>query len=240
MPQESRPRGQRPVAPQRKPAAPRAAAPKSSPPKKQPSTEEIARIAAKRREEARRRREREEAAREAEARRARQKRERRRIILLSSFLVALVFVGLYWAWVWLDVTLRPDGNADALPVLVFTKDERKEDVRFEVEDAVFDGVSYLPVTFLEPYVTVTEFGDYTTRSFLIRDTEEYATFYLDTCSAVINGERVSLKHPAFLKDNVLYLPLDFYSSKMNCFEYTLSSALGASVLTFDPSVTPSF
>ena len=147
---------------------------------------------------------------------------------------------LYWAWVWLDIAIRPDGTKDALPVLLFTENSLKEDARYEVKDSFFHGVSYLPVSCLEDYVSISEFGDHKTRSFMIRDTEEYATFHLDTENAIINGERVSLNHPAFVKDNILYLPLDFYSTFLSCFKLEISAPLGASVLTFYPEIQPSF
>jgi len=63
---------------------------------------------------------------------------------------------------------------------------------------------------------------------------------LGSSLALINGQRVFLEHPAFLKDDLLYLPVDFYEYHMNCFDYTHASALAANVLTFDPGVTPAF
>lgn len=169
-----------------------------------------------------------------------QKKSRRRLFTLC-FVISLVLVALYWGVVAILIATRSDGNEDALPLLVFTQGERKEDKRFEPEEACINGVKYLPITFLEKYMAITQFGDDKTRSFQLCETGEYATFYLGTEEAIINGQHVSIKAPAILKDKDLYLPLDFFEDKMNCFELGLNnSTYGADVLTFNKDVKPSF
>jgi len=63
---------------------------------------------------------------------------------------------------------------------------------------------------------------------------------LGTDIADINGERVFLEGCCFMKDEVLYLPVDFFEDKMNCFDYTHSSALAADVLTYLDPIQHSF
>ncbi len=188
---------------------------------------------AKRREEERR-------ALEQKKERARLRKIRRKKLFLTSLSLALVFVVLYWAYVAFAISGRENGNEDALPLLLFTEGERDEDKSLTVEETSFAGKTFVPVTALEEYMVISQFGDYATRSFLLCESGEYATFYLNTCNAVINGVPVSLKNASFLKDDVLYLPVDFFTDKMNCFTFTVSSPLGANVLTFRESVTPSF
>ena len=67
---------------------------------------------------------------------------------------------------------------------------------------------------------------------------DVATFTLGTPNCEINGVGMSLEAPVFLKDDVIYLPVDFFYRRMNCFEYTFSSPLNANVLTFLPEVPP--
>ncbi len=170
-----------------------------------------------------------------------ERRERRRVLFRVSLSIALVFVLLYWGWVALSIGNRQDkASEDALPLLIFRDGQRKEDTRLEAQEVFFHGSSYLPVTFLEPYMAISQFGDYQTRSFLLCDTGEWATFYLGSCNAIVNGEKVSLRSAVFLRDEVLYLPVDFFSDKMNCFTFTHSSALSANVLTYNESVSPGF
>ncbi len=198
---------------------------KSAPnPRKKPSSEEQARLAKRREAEKRRREER--------ARAAALRRERRKRLFRLSFVLSLVFVVLYWVFVAVSIIARPDGSEDALPLMLFTEGERKEDKTLPPEEVCIGGVKYLSLKEFEPYLAVSQFGDYTTRSFLLPQSGEYATFYVGTPEAIINGNRVSMKEPALLIDDVLYLPLDFFS-KMTCFSYSENvSAYGADVLTF--------
>ena len=193
------------------------------------------RLAAEKRREAQRQ------ARLEAAQRREERRERRRRLFRISLSISLVFVALYWIFVSVTISRRGDlANQDALPLLIFQEGQRKEDTRLEAQEVFFRGTNYLPVTFLEPYMAISQFGDYQTRSFLLSDSGEYATFYLGSCNAIVNGERVSLKSEVFLKDDVLYLPVDFYTDKMNCFTFTHSSPLSANTLTLKTSVTPAF
>ena len=43
-----------------------------------------------------------------------------------------------------------------------------------------------------------------------------------------------------LKDDELYIPVDFFIYQMNCFEYTHSSALASNVLTYLTTEVPGF
>lgn len=201
--------------------------------KKALSPEEKRILNQKKREQERLRRE--------EAARLRQlRRQRRKKLFLISSVLALVFVVFYYGYVALSILLRPDGSEDALPLMVFTQGELEEDTAFEPQEVTFNGGTYLPVTVLEPYMAISQFGDYETRSFLLCDSGEYATFYLGTCNAVVNGEKVFLENRVFLKDEMLYIPVDFFEDKMNCFDYTHSSALAANVLTYLEGVDPGF
>jgi len=208
--------------------------PQKSPVKKNISSEEK-----RRREEEKKRREakrREEARIAAENRRrakiARKKRRGR--IFALSFVLALVFVVLYWAWVAFSIFGRTSLSEDALPLLIFTDGKREEDVRLEAEAVTFGEEVFLPVTVLEKYTAISIFGDYDTRSFLIRQGGDYATFTLGSCNVLVNGQKVSMKSAAFLKDDVLYIPVDFFTDKMTCFSFAHSSALAANVLTYFP------
>ncbi len=196
-----------------------------------PSQEERRRMAELRREKQQKQRE--------EARRqARIRKERRSRLFRLSLVAGLLFTLLYWCWVGLSIVGRSDGNEEALPVLLFTQGERKQDAKLEAEAVNFAGKVYLPITFLERYMAISQFGDYQTRSFLICDTGEYATFYLGSQGAIVNGERVCLKEDVFLKDDVLYLPVDFFTDKMNCFTFEESAPLAANVLTFRQDLAP--
>lgn len=219
---------QRRQAPPKKGTAPGRAAPK-----KAPLSPEETRRRAKRKEEAAR-------ARELARQRRQEAALRRRALFRVSFAVALVFLVLYVVWVAVDICTRSDGNEDALPLLIFTDTEKKEDMRLEVEEVSFGGKLYLPVTALEPYMAISQFGDYQTRSFLLCESGQYATFYLGTPLAIVNGVRVNLKEIVFVKDDILYLPMDFYTDKMNCFTLTESTPLAANVFTFLSEVPPAF
>ena len=215
-------------------AKPKNPAPRKAPAQKaQLSPEERRRLQAKRKEEMRR-------LAEEKAHRAALRRRRRKMLFRLSFILSLVFVFAYWIWVALSISNRPSDADQALPLYLFTEGERKEDAILEPEEVFFNQNVYLPVTKLEEYMAISQFGDHITRSFLIPSSGEYATFYLGSEEAVINGQAVSLKAPAFLKDEVLYLPADFYAEKMNCFTYSESvAAYGANVLTFTGE-SPSF
>ena len=205
-------------------------------PKKPTSAEMKQREAEKRRQQAQARR----AAREEMARQRRIRRQRRLRLLKISFLVSLVMVALYWVYVAVSISTRPDGSENALPLMIFTEGEREEDNTLEVSEVYFSGSYYLPLTELEPYMAISQFGDHKTRSFLLCGSEEYATFTLGTPEVEINGVKVSLKENSFVKNDVLYIPMDFFTDKMNCFAFTESVPLAANVLTFNESVTPGF
>lgn len=192
----------------------------------------------KRRRSAAQRRERQMREREEARRRALIRKQRRARLFRHSLAAGLAFTVLYWCFVGFSIAGRPDGNEEALPVLLFTQGERKEDAKMAAEEVNFAGKVYLPVTFLERYMAISQFGDYQTRSFLICESGEYATFYLGSQGAIINGERVCLKEDVFVKDDVLYLPVDFFTDKMNCFTFEESAPLAANVLTFRQDLEP--
>ncbi len=216
----------------------------NNPGKRAPSQKINPALAAERKKkEAEKRRRMAEARRAAreEAIRQRKLRRARRIRLLKlSFLMSLVMVLLYWAWVAVSISTRSDGSEDALPLLIFTEGERREDNSLEVGEVFFRGSYYLPITELEPYMAISQFGDHKTRSFLLCGSEEYATFTLGTPEVEINGVHVSMKGESFVKNDVLYIPMDFFTDKMNCFSFTESVPLAANVLTFNESVSPAF
>ncbi len=181
-----------------------------------------------RKERERIRREREERAKRAALRRMRRKR-----LLRLSFAVSLVFVLLYWCFVALSIFNRDQSEDQTLPLLIFIDGVREEDDRFEKEEVNIGGTSYLPVTFLEKYMAISQFGDHKTRSFLLCDGGEYATFYLGSEEALVNGVRVSLKDKSLLIDGQLYLPVSFFADKMTCFTLSESvAAYGTDVLTY--------
>lgn len=206
---------------------------KKAPQKKPISSEERRKKAEKAREQARLAAE--QRKREKEARKARRGR-----IFALAFSLAIGFVAIYWCWVAYSIIGRATVPEDALPLLVFTDGERKEDQSFTAEEVTFGGEVYLPVSMLEKYMPISIFGDYDTRSFLISANGEYATFTLGSCNVLVNGQRVAMKGNAFLKDDVLFIPVDFFTDKMNCFSYTHSSALAANVLTYLPQTEDAF
>lgn len=214
------------------PQAHRAPAGRQAPQRKRPLPPEE-----RRRRELAARQAREEA-REAARERRLLRKERRKMLFRLSLIAGLIFTALYWCWVAFNIVTRPDGNENALPLMIFTEGERDEDETMEPEEVSFGGKVYLPVSALEPYMAISQFGDYQTRSFLICDSGEYATFYLGTPLAIINGQKVCLKEKVFLKEDTLYLPIDFYTDKMNCFTFAESAPLAANVLTFRSQVDP--
>lgn len=171
----------------------------------------------------------EQARRQAAA--AQRKTRRIRLFRLSG-IFSVVLVLIYWLAVALMIRGRDDGSENAVPVKIFTEASRKEDKTFKVDDVYFNGTYYLPVTFLKDYTAISEFGDHKTRSFSLAATGEYASFDLGTGNAVVNGQTVSIKAVSFVKNDTLYLPVDFYTDKMSCFEFAYSSALSANVLTY--------
>ncbi len=195
-----------------------------APRKKQLSSEEKARLAKRREAEKRRR---------AEAlRRRAQRREARKRLFKLCFSISLFLVVLYWVFVAVSIIGRPDGSEDALPTKLFTEGERKEDKILEKEEVTFGGVKYISVNELTKYLALSQFGDYTTRSILLPSTGEYATFYVGTPEAIVNGTHTALKDPALLIDDVLYIPMDFFA-KTNFFTYSPNvTAYGADVLTY--------
>ena len=52
-------------------------------------------------------------AREEKIRLRRERRARRKRLFFLSFVVGVIFVALYWIWVVVDITGRPDGREDA-------------------------------------------------------------------------------------------------------------------------------
>lgn len=178
---------------------------------------------------------------EAAARRAAQRKVHRKRLFRLCFVVSLVFFALYWVYVAISISYRDTGSEDALPLLIFTEGERKEDSRKEPEEICIGSTKYLPITFLEEYMAISQFGDNATRSFLICSNGQYATFYLGTEEAIINGQHVSLRAPSLLKDDVLHLPVEFFGEAMNCFEFEANvNTYGADVLSFKEEEKPSF
>ena len=183
-----------------------------------------------------------EAEERAERRRiaARRRRYKRGLFRISLSL-ALVFVMLYYAYVAIAISTRSDGSADALDTLVFQEGKRKEEKTISAEVTYRKGTYYLPITELEEMMAISQFGDHRTRSFMLCDSEEYASFVLNSCDVIVNGERVSTKNPAFVENDVLYLPMDFVTEKMNCFTFSEAvPAYGANVLTFLKTEDPAF
>lgn len=175
-----------------------------------------------------------EAEEKAERRRiaARRKRYKRGLFRISLAL-ALVFVMLYYAYVAIAIITRSDGSSDAMDTLVFQEGKRKEEKNLSAEVTYRKGAYYLPITELEKMITISQFGDHRTRSFMLCESEEYASFVLNSCDVIVNGERVSTKNPAFVENDILYLPMDFITEKMNCFTFSEAvPAYGANVLTF--------
>ena len=175
---------------------------------------------------------------EEKARRKRLRRARRKELFRRSFATGLAFFILYWASAAVSIATRSEGGEDALPLYLYTEGERKEDVKLSAEEVVIGGAVYLPLQYLENYMAISRFGDYASRSFLLCESGEYATFYPGTPQALINGIKVNLKENVVLKDGELYLPIDFYTDKMNCFTFAESIPLAANVLTYVSSVEP--
>lgn len=175
------------------------------------------------------------------ARQKRLRRERRKRLFKLSFTVSLVFVVLYWTFVGISIATRPDGSEEALSLLLFRQGERKAMREYDLEKVCIGDTKYLPVSFLEDFFAISEFGDYKTRSFLICSGGEFATFYLNNEEAIINGEHVSMRAPALMIDGELHLPIDFFAEKMTCFELGKNnSTYGADVLTFLKEINPAF
>lgn len=193
------------------------------------SLEERQRRAASRREAEERARE--ERARERSLRRFR----RRRLFTLASLLSLVIVVG-YYAILMAGLNRTP-APEDAYPVQIFRAGEKNALKTYTVEETYFNGNVYLPLSALQEFTTVTQYGDHARRS-LAFSGGDIASFDLGTPNCEINGVRVSLTAPVFLKDDVLYLPVDFFFRRMNCFEYTYSSALNANVLTYLSEITP--
>ncbi len=169
------------------------------------------------------------------------RRERRKRLFILSFWVAVILVALYWTVVAISITNRPDGSKNALPLLLFEQGKREEKEEYLPEEICIGSTKYLPVTFLNDFFAISEFGDQKTRSFLICSNGEFATFYLNNEEIVINGERVSMQAPALMKDGKLFLPIDFYAEKMSCFELGKNNTTyGADVLTFLNDREPTF
>lgn len=190
-------------------------------------------------EKLRRREEEERAAEEIRLQKA-QRKHHRRTLFLSAFLFSLCLVLLYVGFVAARIAFRSDGSEDALPLLLYRQGEREKDRRFEVEEIYRNGTYYLPVSVLEPYFAVTEFGDHRTRSVMITENGQWATFTLGTPSVVINGIPTSLRSDSFVENDELYLPMEFYTEKLNCFTLSHSVPLAANVLTFSTEKKPSF
>lgn len=187
-------------------------------------------------EQLQRRREREAALqREMLARKRREQKRKmhQKRLFRFCFILSLVLVAIYWTVVTISIVCRPDGTEDALPLLLYTDGASKADKEYEPETVCIGSQKYLPIHFLEKYFTISEFGDHETRSFQICSTGEFVTFFVNTEEGIINGQRFSMKAPALVKDEILYLPVEFYGEKMHCFEYSKNnSTYGADVLTF--------
>ena len=197
---------------------------KAAPKKKMLSSEEKMRLAKRREAEKKRKEER--------IRLLKLRRERRKRLFRLSFAVSLGLVLIYWGYVAFAIIGRPDGSEDALPLMLFTEGERKEDKTLEPKAVCIGGKKYLPLNEFEPYLAVSQFGDYTTRSFLLPETGEYATFYIGTPEVIINGNHVSLKENSLLIDDVLWVPVDFFA-KTRFFTYSENvTSYGADVLTY--------
>ncbi len=202
-------------------------------PQPNPSVEQRKKASLRKKKEAEERAERRRIA----ARRRRYKRGLFRISLALS----LVFVMLYYAYVAIAISTRSDGSADAMDTLVFQEGKRKEEKTISADITYRKGAYYLPVTELEEMMAISQFGDHRTRSFMLCDSEEYASFVLNSCDVIVNGEKVSTKNPAFVENDVLYLPMDFVTEKMNCFTFSEAvPAYGANVLTFLKTADPAF
>ena len=212
---------------------------KKEAPRRAPSPEEkeapLRRALSPEKKAERERRAREEARlREDAERRRLAARKARRALTLVSFVLAVVIVAAYWIFVAVSISTRKPAES-GYPLLIYTDGSRKEDFALKSTDVVFHGTTYLPIETFQHYFPVTVYGTASTRSILMENGDE-AKFYLGTDQAVVNGQNVSLSDISFLKEDQLYLPVDFFTDKMNCFRFTYSSADKSNVLTFDPTV----
>ena len=164
------------------------------------------------------------------------RRFRRRRLFLLSFLLSLVIVAGYYTVLMTGIS-KSVPEKEVYPVQVFRAGEKNALKTYSVEETRFNGATYLPLTALQEFVTVTQYGDHARRS-LSFSGGDIATFDIGTPNCVLNGVKASLEAPVLLKDDVLYLPVDFFFRRMSCFEYTFSSPLNANVLTFLSDVTP--
>ncbi len=190
------------------------------------------RLAARRREE-------EGSFREDEEERRLRAQRSRRLLFIVSLVLALVFTAAYWIFAAVSISGRPAVSGEVYPLLVYTEGKQKEDLSYKAEEVVFRGNTCLPLSCPGRYLSLTLSGNASTRTVLLENGEE-ATFYLDTDRAVVNGQNVFLGSNSFLKDGELYIPVDFFTDKMNCFSYSYSSAQKSYVLTFDPEASPAF
>lgn len=177
-----------------------------------------------------------ERAREEKLRQKALRRLRRRRLFVLSSVFALVIVAIYYVVLFAGLG-KTQAPKDAYPVQIFRAGEKDALETLSVEETLFNGNTYLPLSVLQRFVTVTQYGDHARRS-LSFSGGDIATFDLGTPNCEINGVRMSLEAPVLLKDEVLYLPVDFFFRRMNCFEYTYSSPLKANVLTFLPELSP--
>lgn len=175
----------------------------------------------------------------ARAERVRQMRiqriRRRRLFILSSLLALVIVAGYY------TVLVSGLGKAqepkEAYPVQVFRAGEKEAMKTYTVQETYVNGDIYLPLSALQEFVTVTQYGDHARRSLSLSNGDS-VTFDLGTPNCVVNGVQVSLTAPVFIEGEELYLPVDFFYRRMNCFEYAFSSPLNANVLTYLSDVTP--
>lgn len=179
--------------------------------------------------------------REEKIRKAQMRKKRRGQLFRLSFAASLIFVLLYWAFVGISILGRDKGGEKQLPLMLFTEGKIKEDKTIEAKEITVGNVKYLSITDLSDYFTASQYGDHKTRSIRLLDDGGWATFYLGSEEAVINSVHVSLSAPAIVKDDNLYLPVDFFGDKMTCFTYSPAVAsYGADVLTFRESEPISF
>ena len=189
-------------------------------------------------------REKERRLREREERKLR-RREWRLFLLKISLVLAVVFVGLYWLIVFLTVGKGGTDAEDAFPMKIFIGEEKKEACTLEAENVFFDGTNYLPLSVLrdgalKDHIAFTYFGDEVQPGFSLKDGKDFATFLVGRSDVIINGQKVSLSAAAFFKDEELYIPIDFFTDRMNCFSFSYSAVNACNVLTFDSSAEPAF
>jgi hypothetical protein len=80
-----------------------------------------------------------------------------------------------------------------------------------------DGVTYLPVDVLDALSEITLTGDYDVYSILLSN-GEIARFTLNRDSCELNGNKTLLSGNCFVSNGKLYLPVDFYETKMYGFD----------------------